>query len=191
MCLLMSSAVWAQERQVDTEKTDPRVGLSAGFRDAGEAIHNLELIESLPKPAGFFDPESPAGYPTPPEKEEPDAAAEDEVNQSTDTSVHPSDEKESPEGESEEPDEPDESPAPSRRSFSNTDLAFSGDHLFIGSYHGFNTYNVEDPRRLRLLTSVVCPADRAMCRSMATYCLCRFRKPGVGLTVVPLVSKRR
>ena len=108
MCLSMSSAVWAQERQVDTEKIDPRVGLSAGFRDAGEAIHNLELIESLPKPAGFFDPESPAGYPTPPEKEEPDAAAEDEVNQSTDTSVHPSDEKESPEGESEEPDEPDE-----------------------------------------------------------------------------------
>ena len=70
MCLSMSSAVWAQERQVDTEKNDPRVGLSAGFRDAGEAIHNLELIESLPKPAGFFDPESPAGYPTPPEKEE-------------------------------------------------------------------------------------------------------------------------
>ena len=160
MCLIMSSAVWAQERQVATEKIDPRVGLSAGFRDAGEAIHNLELVESLPKPAGFFDPESPSGYPTPPEKEEkeePDAAAEDKTNQSTDTSAHPSGENESPEGESEVPDE---SLSPSRRSFSNTDLAFSGDHLFIGSYHGFNTYNVEDPRRLRLLTSVVCPGGQ-------------------------------
>ncbi len=40
---------------------DPRVGLAAGFRDAGEAIWNLRLVSALPKPDGFFDPENPAG----------------------------------------------------------------------------------------------------------------------------------
>src|SRR5262245_65253454 len=46
---------------------DPRIGLKPGFRDAGTAIHNLELVWSLPKPDGFFDPKAPAGTPNPPE----------------------------------------------------------------------------------------------------------------------------
>ena len=35
---------------------DPRVGLKPGLRNAGEAIKNLELMATLPKPSGFFDP---------------------------------------------------------------------------------------------------------------------------------------
>src|SRR2546428_11277673 len=42
---------------------DLRVGLKPGFRDAGTAAFNLELIWSLPKPDGFFDPKAPAGAP--------------------------------------------------------------------------------------------------------------------------------
>ncbi len=57
----------AQERQVD-----PRVGLAPGFRDAGEAAHNMELVVNLPKPDGFFDPEAPAGRPRPPRPPEPE-----------------------------------------------------------------------------------------------------------------------
>ena len=44
---------------------DPRIGLRAGFRDAGTAARNMELVASLPKPEGFFDPKAPAGLPTP------------------------------------------------------------------------------------------------------------------------------
>ncbi|MEM6557521.1 MAG: DUF305 domain-containing protein, partial [Pseudomonadota bacterium] len=33
--------------------TDPRGGLKAGFADAGEAISNLKMIATLPKPPGF------------------------------------------------------------------------------------------------------------------------------------------
>ena len=33
--------------------TDPRVGLKPGLKDAGQAASNLELVSSLPKPAGF------------------------------------------------------------------------------------------------------------------------------------------
>ncbi len=38
---------------------DPRVGLAPGWGDAGEAIRNLELLASLPRPEGFYNPETP------------------------------------------------------------------------------------------------------------------------------------
>ena len=57
----------AQEKPAGS--ADPRVGLKAGLHDAGVAARNMELVASLPKPKGFFDPKSPAGEPTPPETE--------------------------------------------------------------------------------------------------------------------------
>ncbi len=65
----------------EAARTDPRVGLKAGLRDAGQAARNMELISSLPKPEGFFDPKQPAGETTPPERDpaalgsDPDEAA--------------------------------------------------------------------------------------------------------------------
>ena len=50
------------------QQPDPRVGLKPGFRDAGQAVRNLELVATLPKPDGFFDPTAPAGIPTPAEQ---------------------------------------------------------------------------------------------------------------------------
>ena len=35
---------------------DPRVGLTPGFRPAGEAARNMQLDATLPKPGGFFHP---------------------------------------------------------------------------------------------------------------------------------------
>jgi len=43
--------------------SDPRAGLKAGFLDAGQAMSNLNLVATLPKPAGFFDPKNPSGLP--------------------------------------------------------------------------------------------------------------------------------
>lgn len=37
-------------------KPDPREGLKAGKYDAGQAIENLELVQSLQQPEGMFDP---------------------------------------------------------------------------------------------------------------------------------------
>src|SRR5207249_4773075 len=45
-------------------------------------------------------------------------------------------------------------------SFANSDLAFSRDHLIMGSFHGFNMYDVEDPKKARILVSVVCPGGQ-------------------------------
>src|SRR5882672_3562407 len=70
--LLFTACVWlgfvaiAQERPSTT--TDPRVGLKAGLKDAGVAARNLELVKSIPKPDGFFDPKSALGTPIPAEQ---------------------------------------------------------------------------------------------------------------------------
>ena len=60
-----------QGRAQEGAGSDPRVGLKAGLRDAGVAIRNMELVASLPKPEGFFDPSAPAGETTPPETAAP------------------------------------------------------------------------------------------------------------------------
>jgi hypothetical protein len=39
-------------------------------------------------------------------------------------------------------------------------MAFSGDRLFVGNFHGFNTYNIEDPTTPKHLVSVVCPGGQ-------------------------------
>ena len=44
--------------------------------------------------------------------------------------------------------------------FGNTDFAFAADRVFVGSYHGFNTYRVEVPASPQLVTSVVCPGGQ-------------------------------
>ena len=46
-----------------TLSDDPRAGLAAGLEDAGQALMNMELVASLPKPPGFYDPENPGGLP--------------------------------------------------------------------------------------------------------------------------------
>ena len=135
---------------------DPRVGLKAGFRDAGEAAKNMERLASLPKPEGFFDPTAPAGNPLPPERD-PNAPPADPNAPPADPNAPPRDPN---------------APAPfdaalaNRLGFSNSDLAFSGNHVFVGNYHGFNTYDVERPNRPKLLASVVCPGGQgSSCRS--------------------------
>jgi hypothetical protein len=134
----------AQERPATTASTDPRIGLKAGYRDAGVAARGLELVVSLPKPEGFFDPKAPSGEPTPPERDPkaPDPDDEDAAKP---------------------PPTPGATPKPPERSalnFANSDLAFRGNLLFAGNFHGFNVYDIEDAKRPRLLASVVCPGGQ-------------------------------
>jgi len=96
----------------------------------------MELVASLPKPAGFFDPRTPAGPEVPPERPE---------DNSRDTTVTgPS--------------------SPTRPAvalnFANSDLAFSGTLVFVGNFNGFNTYDIETPKKPLLFASVVCPGGQ-------------------------------
>ncbi len=111
---------------------DPRVGLAAGFDDAGEASWNMDLLASLPKPEGFYDPANPQGLPM------------RRVGQ---------------QGE-EDPDDEQAEPRPSLLNFANTDIAFDGNRLVAGNYHGFNVYDISEPSYPRLMASVVCPGGQ-------------------------------
>jgi len=117
--------------------SDPRAGLKAGFRDAGEAAMNMELVASLPRPSGFFDPESPSDLPPIVEKKKGDTAdvesEENDVERGTRGAF---------------------------LDFSNTDMAFAGDKLVVGSYHGFNVYQLEENGTPKLYSSVVCPGGQ-------------------------------
>jgi uncharacterized protein (DUF305 family) len=114
---------------------DPRAGLAAGVDDAGQAISNLRLVASLPKPAGFFDPSNPAELPLPPIQKETDDKPKttEEIQQNSRAPL---------------------------LSFSNTDMAFAGDVLVTGSYHGYNIYRLQEGGLPSLLSSVVCPGGQ-------------------------------
>jgi hypothetical protein len=42
----------------------------------------------------------------------------------------------------------------------NSDLAFSGNHLFVGNYNGINTYDIDNPKETKLRTSLLCPGGQ-------------------------------
>jgi len=44
--------------------------------------------------------------------------------------------------------------------FTNSDLAFQGNHVFVGNYYGINIYDVADPAKAKLITSMVCPGGQ-------------------------------
>jgi uncharacterized protein (DUF305 family) len=114
---------------------DPRAGLTAGLFIADEAILNMEIIASLRKPAGFFDPNNPAtkGSEETSDKDDDEEKTVEELSRSLRSPM---------------------------LSFSNTDMAFRDNLLVAGSYHGFNMYEIGDDGIPNLLTSVVCPGGQ-------------------------------
>ena len=113
---------------------DPRASLKGGLYHAEEAILNLNLVQSLKKPAGFFDPSNPLNERLSNEDKE--------------------DEEEKPLAERSR-----NSRSP-MLSFSNTDMAFSGNVMVAGSYHGFNIYNLDNQGHAKLVSSVICPGGQ-------------------------------
>jgi len=44
--------------------------------------------------------------------------------------------------------------------FSNSDLAFQGNHLFQGNFYGMNIFDISNPAQTTLVTSMVCPGGQ-------------------------------
>jgi hypothetical protein len=139
-----SSLVVQSGAQQQSTRSDPRIGLRPGLHDAGTASRNMELVASLPRPQGFFDPKAPAGLPTPPERprEQDEKTEQAEREHERAGTVAPP------------------RPGAANLNFANSDHAFRDHHLFMGSFHGFNIYDIENPRRPRQIASVVCPGGQ-------------------------------
>ena len=51
-------------------------------------------------------------------------------------------------------------PPPAQLGSTNSDLAFSGNLLFVGNYNGINFYDIDNPMKIKLRTSVLCPGGQ-------------------------------
>lgn len=127
---------------------DPRVGLKGGLYDAGEAAFGIEHLATLPKPPGFApdneaggdNPNTPfAGSAPTPAPADPTAAARTPAGTTPTAAARP---------------------RMSQYGATNSDLAFSGNHLFVGNYKGINTYDIDNPKEIKLRTSLVCPGGQ-------------------------------
>jgi uncharacterized protein (DUF305 family) len=149
--------------------TDPRSGLAAGFDNAGEAIMGLTKVATLAKPAGFFNPANPADLrlPVPPKKAkgEDKKAAEAKPGKPRKPAKPARTAKAAPAAAAPPAREEDESLTKlAERSplldFANTDMAFFGDVMVAGSYHGFNIYELGTDGVPALKSSIVCPGGQ-------------------------------
>jgi hypothetical protein len=110
---------------------DPRVGLKPGLYDAGEAIFGLQKVATLQKPPGFApDPNAPEPPPPPNPPANAPAGGRGGRGPTINTGMV------------------------------NSDLAFSGNHLFVGNYFGINFYDIDNPAKIKLGTSLVCPGGQ-------------------------------
>ncbi len=119
-----------------SDPNDPRAKLSPGLYDAGEAAVGMKHLLLLKKPDAFQlgsdDPDNPRV-------------------QKTLGLLGVGD--------------PSKMPKPLRLvlaqlAFANSDLAFQGNHLFQGNFYGVNIYDIANPAKTRLLTSMVCPGGQ-------------------------------
>lgn len=114
---------------------DPRTKLKSGVYDAGETAFGIKHISLLKKPEAFdvgVDPNSPMV-----------AKALKALGVPPEAPIPPAIKM---------------SFAP--LAFANSDLAFQGNHLFMGNFYGFNIYDISKPSSTKLLTSVICPGGQ-------------------------------
>ncbi len=120
-----------------SDVNDPRAKLSPGMYDAGEAAHGLKHLMLLKKPDAFDyganDPNNP------------------KVDKTLTTVLGIAD--------------PSKVPGATKLvlaglAFANSDIAFQGNRLFLGNFYGVNIYDISNPAKTSLLTSMICPGGQ-------------------------------
>src|SRR6476619_1349341 len=120
-----------------SDANDPRAKLSPGVDDAGEASIGIKHLTLLKKPDAFELGTSDPGDP--------------KVNKALTTVLGIR--------------------APSKvpnamklvlagLGFANSDLAFQGNRLFLGNFYGVNVYDISNPAKTSLVTSMICPGGQ-------------------------------
>jgi len=118
-----------------SDANDPRFKLKPGFFDAGEAELGMKHILLLKKPEAFqlgIDPNGPKVKKGLAALGIPSWAEVPEVMRMSYAGL----------------------------SFANSDIAFQGNHLFLGNFYGINIYDIADPAKAKLITSLICPGGQ-------------------------------
>ena len=115
---------------------DPRYKLKPGLFDAGETAMGMKHLDFVKKPGPFrleaTSPDDPAVNKT---------LAQLGVG---DTSKMP----------------PSLKPVIAQLAYANSDFAFQGTHLFQGNFYGISIYDIADPAKTKLLTTLICPGGQ-------------------------------
>jgi hypothetical protein len=119
-----------------SDVSDPRASLKPGLYDAGEAAMGLKHVAFLKKPTAF---------------QLNATSADDPAVQKTLRTLGMSDTSKMPKS---------MQPVIAQLAFSNSDFAFQGSHLFQGNFYGINIYDIANPAKPSLLTSLVCPGGQ-------------------------------
>ncbi|MBZ5492440.1 MAG: hypothetical protein LAO76_16045 [Acidobacteriia bacterium] len=119
-----------------SDTNDPRAKLAPGLYNAGEAAMGIKHLQLVKKPAAFQlgtnNPDDPKVQKMLAQLNSPNLA---------------------------------KAPAPMRLviaqlAFANSDLAFQGNHLFQGNFYGVNIFDISNPAKTTLVTSLVCPGGQ-------------------------------
>jgi hypothetical protein len=121
-----------------SDTSDPRTRLTPGVNDAGEAAFGLKHIFLLKKPdvfqLGSDDPNSPN--------------VSKILGQ---MGASPTDLAKLPKP---------VQLVTAQLAFANSDMAFQGNHLFLGNFYGMSIYDISNPAKPSLLSSMVCPGGQ-------------------------------
>jgi hypothetical protein len=148
--VVVSLVVAGNAQQKPMDPNDPRTGLKPGLRDAGVAAKGMELVSTRGRAEGFFDPKNPAGEAMPPERP---------ANATPAAPAAPAPPAPAAPG-APAAARPAVPAGPGALDFANSDIAFSGQRMVIGNFHGFNAYDIESAKSPRLIASVVCPGGQ-------------------------------
>jgi hypothetical protein len=115
---------------------DPRAKLSPGMYDAGESAMGMKHVGLVKKPDAF--------------QLGTDNTDDPKVKKML-TSFGVND--------------PSQMPKPfqlmlAQLAFANSDIAFQGNHLFMGNFYGMSIYDISDPSNIKVVTSMVCPGGQ-------------------------------
>ena len=125
------------EGMTGSDVNDPRFKLSPGLYNAGEASSGLKHLFLAKKPEAFDlgtnDPNAP------------------KVNESLKTVLGMADSSKMP---------PPIKLVLAGLGFANSDLAFQGNKLFLGNFYGVNIYDISNPAKANLITSMICPGGQ-------------------------------
>ena len=119
-----------------SDVNDPRFKLKPGLYDAGEAAMGMKRLVSLHKPAAF---------------ELGDPNDEAKVNKTLVTVLGAPDPKMIPAA---------LRPVLAQLGFANSDFAFQGTRLFQGNFYGVSIYDISNPAKVSLTTTLVCPGGQ-------------------------------
>jgi hypothetical protein len=116
--------------------TDPRYTLKPGMFDAGVTAMGMKHLDFVKKPDPFrLDATSP---------DDPQVNKTLAILGVGDTSKMPKSLK----------------PVIAQLAYANSDFAFQGTHLFQGNFTGISIYDIANPSKVKLLTTLVCPGGQ-------------------------------